>query len=677
MTISLRRPAHLPVLVCALAVAASTGAAALAAPAAPAGPGAAALRVVTPHLDPAPARVDVTRRPTVADLAAATSLSAGGRATGPATTGAALLRAAGTSVRLAGYPDGSPLVPTLAHHVVPSCTGTGTDGNRVQVLYAHEAGAADRYAAVLPYLRSYVGDVDDTFAVSAAETGGGRRVRWVQDADCATSVLDVALPAGALGSAFSATRSALQAAGYTSPHRKYLVFADAAQLCGIASTVLDSAPTANHNDGYVAQVARVDSACWDSGGSGGDRSVPAHELMHTLGAVQGDSPHHTAAGHCDDGDEVMCYVDDPTTTMTHPCPATHSFLFDCRGDDYFSLSASPTSYLMTHWNTASSSFLDPAPVLSAAPPVTVTGPTTVHAGLAAVLTAGAGGPVSTTAWSVQPAACGPADLTGTSLVLSCPPGYGAVTVQAAATVTAGDAPAVVVRRTVSFTTTDTLSAAVSARPDAATAAPGTASVQVAVTSSGAPVRAVVRLLDTRTGVTSAGVDTGAGGTVAVPVAPAVPTRYSVLVDPGPGWSPTAPAAVDVVGTGATTPSPAATPTPAPAQPAVVPTRAVLHGAVHGRRLVLRGAVTDLAGRPQPGLVVRLTATTARGTVVLATARTDVAGAVVLDRPVPAVTTTYRLRATADARRSAATSGPVAVRPAARVVRHATERPSAA
>ena len=81
-------------------------------------------------------------------------------------------------------PVGTPGIATLGAHVAPSCSGTGTDGKRVQVLYVHEASTPSRYADVLPVLRNEVANVDDVFAVSSEQTGGGRRVRWVHDADC-------------------------------------------------------------------------------------------------------------------------------------------------------------------------------------------------------------------------------------------------------------------------------------------------------------------------------------------------------------------------------------------------------------------------------------------------------------------------------------------------------------
>jgi hypothetical protein len=59
----------------------------------------------------------------------------------------------------------------------------------------------------------------------------------------------------------------------------------------------------------------------------------------------------------------MCYDDDasgPVVTST-PCPPEHEALLDCGHDDYFSTNPPAGSYLASHWNTATSSFLEPTP----------------------------------------------------------------------------------------------------------------------------------------------------------------------------------------------------------------------------------------------------------------------------------------------------------------------------
>jgi hypothetical protein len=263
-------------------------------------------------------------------------------------------------------PVGTPGIATLGAHVAPSCSGTGTDGKRVQVLYVHEASTPSRYADVLPVLRNEVANVDDVFAVSSEQTGGGRRVRWVHDADCLPVVQDVTVPDGALGPDFWGTVNALQALGFDDPNRKYLTFADANQFCGIGTLYNDLRLTDNYNDGYAASYSRVDANCWSTA-----HSVAAHELTHNLGGVQQAAPHATTNGHCWDDADIMCYDDGSGIPVQQVCASAQEDLLDCDHDDYFSTDPAPGTFLADNWNTASSSFLDTVPVLASPPDVTV------------------------------------------------------------------------------------------------------------------------------------------------------------------------------------------------------------------------------------------------------------------------------------------------------------------
>ncbi len=184
------------------------------------------------------------------------------------------------------------------------------------------------------------------------------RASWLANGSCTPRLTSVAVSAAALAD-MDAMVSELWDRGYDRADRKYLVFADANTYCGIGQQYGDSTQTAdNFNNGAAAMFARVDNACWSTPGY---RSVAAHEVMHTLGAVNDDSPHHTTNGHCTDGRDLMCYADgSPQRFTTTTCPeAASSHVLDCRDDDYFAVRPAGT-YLRTHWNTANSRFLDRA-----------------------------------------------------------------------------------------------------------------------------------------------------------------------------------------------------------------------------------------------------------------------------------------------------------------------------
>jgi hypothetical protein len=287
-------------------------------------------------------------------------------------------------------PPGAPAINLLAHHVTRTCYGDGSDGNRVQVLYARERDQPDRYAKVLPVLQHEVATVDDTFALSARKTGGGKRVRWVTDAGCTPVITPVVLPDGALGSNFAATVSAIHNLGYTAKDRKYLIFSEGTSMCGIAQMFDDTRKSGNLNDGYAALIQRVDQGCW----SRGAHSTAAHELMHSIGGVTSRAPHASGALHCNDDWDLMCYPDGGARSNVKViCPDPNSdYLFDCKDDDYFHTDPAPDSFLGVNWNTADSSFLADAAPLSE--PVTVRVSASVPAytpGRAFTLTASAPG----------------------------------------------------------------------------------------------------------------------------------------------------------------------------------------------------------------------------------------------------------------------------------------------
>ena len=135
-------------------------------------------------------------------------------------------------------------------------------------------------------------------------------------------MLNVTVPAGSM-TTFGATINAVQALGYSEPDPEVPDVDRRDVLCGIASMYNDDRDTqANKNNGSYAQYARIDAVA----GAGRRRpghSVEAHELVHTLGGVQGRD-NHSAAGHCSDESDTMCYKDG-AATMVQVCPAEREY----------------------------------------------------------------------------------------------------------------------------------------------------------------------------------------------------------------------------------------------------------------------------------------------------------------------------------------------------------------
>lgn len=239
------------------------------------------------------------------------------------------------------------------------CFGTGTDGYRVQLLYARSTSRTDRFPAYAASFKSWAARLDQVVSDSAAETGGTRHVRLVTDAACNPVIERVTLSSGAMSS-FSTMVSELHSRGYARTDRKYLVWADTNVYCGISEIYVDDradpTPGRNYNNGHPwvqGAVARVDNGCW-----GLSNLVEAHELLHLLGGVQPTAPNATPGFHCTDESDRLCYADGSAgATMRQVCPTWHESLYDCNHDDYFSTAPAPDSYLATHWNSANSAFL--------------------------------------------------------------------------------------------------------------------------------------------------------------------------------------------------------------------------------------------------------------------------------------------------------------------------------
>lgn len=259
------------------------------------------------------------------------------------------------------------------------CYGTGTDGFRVQLLYAHGTGTADRLPALTAQFRSEAGRLDGVVNTSAGQTGGTRHVRFVTDSTCDPIIQSVTLSSSAMTS-FSSMVSALHAQGFTRTDRKYLVWSDANTYCGIAELYVDANPDTtpgananNGNPGVQGTIARVDNGCWLQ-----NNMVEAHELLHMLGGVQPGAPNATPGYHCTDGYDRLCYNDGSTSKpqRTNVCPISQLAFYDCRHDDYFSTAPPFGSWLSRNWNTANSSFLSSQGGVGPPPPTTTTTSTT-------------------------------------------------------------------------------------------------------------------------------------------------------------------------------------------------------------------------------------------------------------------------------------------------------------
>ncbi len=160
--------------------------------------------------------------------------------------------------------------------------------------------------------RGWAAEGDAVYQNSAAETGGMRYIRFVHDADCRITVLNVTVSPSGDDDFWSLTSELKWTKGFTDPDRKYLVFLDRnhPDICGQADVISwrndpsadDPSPATNANNNTYG-FAVIYNGCWSS------NVTIAHELGHNFGAVQGNSPNHSMWDHCVDEWDVMCYDD--------------------------------------------------------------------------------------------------------------------------------------------------------------------------------------------------------------------------------------------------------------------------------------------------------------------------------------------------------------------------------
>jgi hypothetical protein len=285
----------------------------------------------------------------------------------PPTVTTAIMRSASNnpvSVKLAADETAAP-----SYNLFPlyDCASPGSDGPRVQVLYAHFDNQPDRLNTYMNTFATMIRKTDQVVSDSASLTDGTAHIRWLTDPGCNVVINDVTIPADSSTDAQVLHQVVIQALisqGYQSSDRKYLTFVDSPNFCGISGAVggISEFNSAVKGNDQLTGYANVGSPCWFPY----DNEVPLHELVHALGGINPEAPNATAGYHCIDDAEVMCYADAPNVTLTNACPgdeasnaviSSDTALLDCNGDDYFSANPVPGSYLATHWNIYNSTYL--------------------------------------------------------------------------------------------------------------------------------------------------------------------------------------------------------------------------------------------------------------------------------------------------------------------------------
>jgi hypothetical protein len=253
-----------------------------------------------------------------------------------------------------------------------------------KVVYAFAADRPNRFAGWRDALQANVSIVQRFLS---AQGGGTKALRFDMGTSCGPQYVDIQIvplpgPRAAYADNFGAISGAVnRALGASATPRNTIILADGlaggAQEYGLGETIMGTSgekpgATNLHNRGGLTSIlfSRDGSAAPGASRWGWWPEGFLHEMTHNLGAVQWGAPHSTQPrggsapnyGHCWQGADVMCYVEDAGAAhaMQIDCagiPGAIPQNYDCGRDDYFNPAPAPGSYLDTHWNTYDSAFL--------------------------------------------------------------------------------------------------------------------------------------------------------------------------------------------------------------------------------------------------------------------------------------------------------------------------------
>jgi hypothetical protein len=284
----------------------------------------------------------------------------------------------------------------------------------IKVIYAYPRGRPNRLRYWAPILQADVGLIQ---RFVATQSFGAKTVRFDMGTRCGGQFVDIQMlrlrgtwrryldrtgdPTVDPGTALH--REIARATRGERRHN-FVVFADGLNRLGPREPmwawgqtdvlVGDDRPgpeNRNNRPGRIAAVFGPSRGLPARTAAGFASEMMLHEILHTLGAVQPESPHATSGGHCFDGADIMCYDDGSARARRYSdgyCPEVSgeiSQALDCSRQDYFNPDPLAGSFLATHWNVFDSAFLgecaDPALQAACAAP--------------AAAAAAAGGPAAT------------------------------------------------------------------------------------------------------------------------------------------------------------------------------------------------------------------------------------------------------------------------------------------
>jgi DNA-binding beta-propeller fold protein YncE len=287
-----------------------------------------------------------------------------------------------------------------SHELAPICH---TSGRRIVPVFTHRPGS--KAAMPVEAIRDTIRFMNWKVADRSSQMSGGKRVVQLPvdcDEEGEISVYEVTTESGTLSSISQTVPGQLFGRPSGEQAVKYMVFDTESShkmgnVLGIAEFRNDSGKDEGNSSATTSSVAISYGY-----GNGEDAQVlavtPLHELLHTLGAVQGSAgggplpPYSNNTAHCIDGLDIMCYVDgggeyEGQKYSDDRCLASEGYdnefndPIDCGGDTYFNAAPEAGTWLGEYWDLAGPE----DPFLIAAPSAIKTEPASAVGSASAVL----------------------------------------------------------------------------------------------------------------------------------------------------------------------------------------------------------------------------------------------------------------------------------------------------
>ncbi len=255
-----------------------------------------------------------------------------------------------------GTAEGGPSASALvAPERDPICVDDATTDHHMIAIYARPTDRADAYATKAGDIRTYIKRANGVLNLDAEANAANADYRIA----CTGGVIDVlnlVLPTTNAATTFNTVVDDIRAMGHNDPKVKYWVWADVSiyGCSGVGHVYLNDDPsTSNPNNGNAASMFGVTFG--PSCSTNNNIIVMMHENAHNMGAVQTSAPNSSgfaggAGGHCNDGDDIMCYADGGPDSNYKSNVCTARKFFDCNHDDYYNPRPVFDSYLDNHWN---------------------------------------------------------------------------------------------------------------------------------------------------------------------------------------------------------------------------------------------------------------------------------------------------------------------------------------